>query len=243
MLKECGIEASYTIDEILENKDEILTKILDNKEAVSYIIENPEEFKFKICNSQVAIKELANNENTKKALINNKEWLLEIQNSEYANIFNEYASTIEKMTSKEGPGGVATATSTQADSSPHYAFDKDIDTGWCQTEGSHPENELIYTYTDFKNIYKFKVSLQSVTNSATSNSLKIYISPSETQEDWKQICDEAWSWGKYDNSLHVTNILLDEVQKVKRIKIKSNTVCFLNEAWAGWIKEVEAYGY
>jgi len=242
MLKKCGISTTYTIEDIINNKDSILSTILNNKEAVEYIIQDSEELKNAMCNSEIAITELAKNENSKKQIINNEQWLKPIQNSEYASNFDEYTTTIQKMTSNEGPGGTAIAVSTQEGFFPYYAFDEDDDTGWFETNKSVPNNELIYTYTSTKTIYKLSLLIQNVTNAATDNSLEIYISPSENEDDWIQMYNDSWYWGRNSATARKNiDILLDKIQKVKRIKIKS-TCIYSGNYWTQAIRKVQAYG-
>ncbi len=242
MLKKCGISTTYTIEDIVDNKDSILSTILNNKEAVEYIIQDSEELKAGMCNSEIAITELAKNENSKKQIINNEQWLTTIQNSKYASNFDEYTATIQKMTSNEGPGGTVTAVSTQEGSFPYYAFDEDDNTGWYETNRSVPNNELIYTYTDMKTIYKLSLIAQNITNAATDNNLEIYLSPSENEDDWIQIYNDSWYWGRNSAAaVKNVNILLEKLQKVKRIKIKS-TCIYSGNYWTQKIKQVQAYG-
>ena len=73
ILKRCGLSEEYVESDIINNKDEILEKILSNSDGTKFILDNDNKFLSKITNSEIAMEVLYKTEN-KKLFMNNKNW-------------------------------------------------------------------------------------------------------------------------------------------------------------------------
>lgn len=90
LLSKNGITGNYTKEDIANNKDGTLEKILDNKNSIEYIFNNPTEYMDTLTASQEAMTLLGQEPNIRQKVINSYTWSQKIANSEYRANFNEY---------------------------------------------------------------------------------------------------------------------------------------------------------
>ena len=97
ILKRCGLSEEYVESDIINNKDEILEKILSNSDGTKFILDNDNKFLSKITNSEIAMEVLYKTEN-KKLFMNNKNWFNGLLNKQL-NFFDDIAEKISTLSS------------------------------------------------------------------------------------------------------------------------------------------------
>jgi len=255
MLKECGIEG-YTIEEIAQNKDDSLNKIINNEKALQYIIENFEEYGQILTNTEISVNLLSSNEKSKNKVVLNTDWLNGMKNGAYSEIFDNNMKTIPIMTSSTEPSGEVIGNCWMNGYEPYKAFNEDENVWWYAPTSTPDDciwaNEnhayedavtLIYKYAEQKKIYKFSVLVSNITNGATNNNVTIWISPDVEGDNWTKVHEASWSWGRnlaFTNRLEQVNF--DEIQTIRRIKIKASAHC--TDGWDDSlaVRAVQAYG-
>lgn len=241
MLEACNINKKYTLQDLVNNKDGILEKVLSNNNAVDYILSNPEEYLEAFVNSEIAVTMLAQKENTKGKIINNSEWLNGIQTSSNVDSFDKNMELIPAMTSNNTPSGEVIATSyyEQDSAYPYKAFDGNMDTYYFSQDENN-DFEIIYKFDDVKMLYKIFAIESYPSESASYSKFDIYVSPDENGDNWEKIKEEEWNW---QESLVTRNeiLVLKKPKEVRRIKVYTYTVTKFgtctNVLW-----EVQAYG-
>lgn len=239
LLEYCGINASYTIKELAQNKDGILEKVLTNKNAVNYIISNPNEFLDEFINSEIALEKISTVGNIKEKIINNEVWLTGIQNSANVEVFDNNMKTIPIMTSNNTPSGEVLANGYDSRGYyPYYAFDRD-DTTYFYNYPVNNQNldcSLIYKFNEEKLIYKIQVNIQNPASNRYNNSFKIFISSYDSGETWKEIKSDEWYSSGF--GLKTETVTLEKSEKIKRIKFYSYNASGCTHI----IHEAQAYG-
>ena len=90
LLLKNGINETYTKQDVADNKNDCLKKILENKNSVQYIFENPEEYADIFTSSNQAITLLGQNKEFRRKVVDSTEWCEKIANSKYEKNFSKY---------------------------------------------------------------------------------------------------------------------------------------------------------
>ena len=90
LLLKSGINETYTKQDVADNKNDCLKKILENKNSVQYIFENPEEYADIFTSSNQAITLLGQNKEFRRKVVDSTEWCEKIANSKYEKNFSKY---------------------------------------------------------------------------------------------------------------------------------------------------------
>lgn len=243
MLSLCGINNNYTLEDLVNNKDGILTKVLVNNEAVNYILENPKEYLNCFKNSEIALEMLATTENARRKIINNEIWLDEIQNSSNVEKFDENMTTIPIMTSNNTPKGEVIVAGYRDPHFPYQAFDNNIDTGFYNYKNNN-DFLLTYKFDTKKVIYKIVVTLSSATGHNSKNFFNIYISSDESGDNWEEIKSDEWFWEGGTQKIKNEVVILKHPKQIQRIKIytRAKDLDSVGEDFTHVIRKVQAYG-
>lgn len=221
MLEACNIDKKYTLEDLVNNKDGILEKVLANNNAVDYILSNPKEYLEAFVNSEIAVTMLAQKENTKGKVINNLEWLNKIQSSNNVESFDKNMEVIPIMTSNNTPSGEVIASAYSDQNHPYCAFDGNTDSYFYNNTANN-DYTITYKFDNIKNIYKISVNLSNPSSLDSNNKFIIYISEDEEGEEWEEVKNDTWKWAKGENGAKRTEtITLKKVKQVRRIKIYS----------------------
>lgn len=252
MLKECNLNTKYTLEDLVNNKDGILEKVLSNSSAIDYILANANTYLEAFKNSETAVSLLATTENVKNKIVNNSMWLSGIQNSTNAEKFNEHMKTIPIMTSNTTPSGEIIAMAGYQNNYPYCAFDGNIDTYFYNfyykdNVNTNFNHEIIYKFDEIKNIYKISATITRSTNRRSSNQFSIFISQDEDGDNWEEVKKEEWMWEPgIPNEMRKEEIMFEVIKQVRRIKIYS--YCTHNDnsersaVLLHVINEIQAYG-
>ena len=252
MLKECKIDKRYTLEDLVNNKDGILEKVLSNSDAVNYLLSHPDEYLEAFTDSEIATVMLVSKEKPRQKLANNELWLNKlIEKGKKIPEFNQNMKAIPNMITNTEPSGTITE-SIEHDSrygGPWTAFDGDSSTFWITPSFTSTVPDImpffIYQFDSICTIYRIDVDSDNSTNGSATETLEIYVSEKETGEDsWIKVGEDEYSYGKNTAGTPHNKIFeLDKPLKVRRIKVNSLLVCTSNGWWASkGIKEVRVYG-
>ncbi len=104
-----NLENKYnSISDILNNSTD-LNIVMNKKECVDYMIKSTGTIMQEIANSETAIREIGNSDYAASKVINDETWFATIQNSEYADVFDEKAVKIPELTDNTS-NGIVTGT-------------------------------------------------------------------------------------------------------------------------------------
>lgn len=92
LLTKNGISGEYSKEDIANNKDKILEKILENENSIDYIMDISNGYIDLFINSEKAMELLGNNLNATKKIIESNEICKKVSNSVYRNRFSEMMS-------------------------------------------------------------------------------------------------------------------------------------------------------
>lgn len=90
LLEYVGTEKDYSNEDIINNKDGVLDKILSNNDAVEYIFNNSDKYMDVLTSSKEAMSALGQNSEAIKKIIDSDEWCKQIADSEHKGDFSEY---------------------------------------------------------------------------------------------------------------------------------------------------------
>lgn len=250
ILKMLNIEKSYTLEDLANNKDGILTKALEDINAVKEIVKNKSTFLDPLTNSEIAILEIAKSQNMKEEIINNEPWVKKvIEKGKSINGFDENMQTIPKMTSNTEPEGEASTNFMREGFEPYRAFDRDSETKWAGYSVSSKPSIMpyvMYKYNKQHSVYKIEVNTTSGTMKASSDVLiEIYISEKKEGEDsWEKVHEEKLSWpdNAHETEYNIT-CNLDKIYNIQRVKICNLYYNTWHQCWlTQCIHEVKVYG-
>lgn len=152
ILKRCGLSEEYVESDIINNKDEILEKILSNSDGTKFILDNDNKFLSKITNSEIAMEVLYKTEN-KKLFMNNKNWFNGLLNKQL-NFFDDIAEKISTLSSNNENIIYSSYDSNTYDK--YKAFDNNNKTAWLSAE---PKGFEFIGYNFQKEIIPYKVDI------------------------------------------------------------------------------------
>lgn len=248
MLKECNIDTKYTLEDLVNNKDGILEKVLSNSKIVDYILNNPDNYLDAFKNSEIAISMLATTENVRDKIVNNDRWLNEIQNCVNAEKFNEHMKTIPIMTSTTTPSGEIISMGGYQNNHPYCAFDGNTDTffyNFYYLNNVNPNfnHDIIYKFDEVKEIYKISAIISNPSGGNSSNKFSIFISQDENGDNWEEVKKDEWLWGIGEHPKSKTEeIIFKNLKHVRRIKVYSYCHCGTNAITLHPIHQIQAYG-
>lgn len=242
MLRECEVDTKYTLEDLVNNKDGILEKVLSNNNAVDYILSNSDDYLDAFVGSEIAVVMLAQKENTRGKVINNSEWLNGIQTSINEGSFDKNMEAIPVMTSNNTPSGEVIVGGYYGKQYPYYAFDGNTDTYFYRND-SNNDYTIIYKFDNKKLLYKFSVIISNITSWTSSNQFVIYISQDESGDNWEEIKNDKWNWQQNQYGVNRDEvIILEKPIRVRRIKVYSHVLTQQGANVTNGVRKIQAYG-
>ncbi len=159
-----GLETNA--NSVTELTNEELTKLMSNKESVDYMINSTNKLMPEIMKSEEAIREIGKNPYVASQVIKNEIWFNNLQNSEYANAFDENAIKVPILTNDTSNGIVTVSSLYSSAYQPYYAFtggQPNTNSGaniWCPT-GSGNGSWIAYEFNIESNISLYKLTFNT----------------------------------------------------------------------------------
>ena len=104
ILKDANLSQDYTEDDIKNNKDGILDKLLSTKDGLDYIIDNIDKYLDTIIKDEELMKELGKSDYAQDKIMSDKELFDKITSSDYIKSFEENAKKVPPLTSNNDKG-------------------------------------------------------------------------------------------------------------------------------------------
>lgn len=209
MLEYLKIDKDISVEDIVNNQNNVLETILNDENAVKYIVNNISDYE-EITKTESGMSIIASSKCASYEMMLNAEWREKIYNSQYSQIFDEQAIQVPKLTENNSNilySGIKNVVSGSADSYLYTIFDRNLsgDEGSASSPASlhgysADSANLFYVGTEYpcyagynfeKKVlcYKFKYIATCTTNpSGYGVTPKKYkIQGSNNGEDWDTI--------------------------------------------------------
>lgn len=98
LLERNSIDTSVSKEEVINNTDNVLEKILNDKESVNYIVSNYDTYK-EIVNNEKGIEAVSKSKYASYKFISNNQWKSDILASQYISVFDNNSEKVAKLSS------------------------------------------------------------------------------------------------------------------------------------------------